>query len=202
MNARLCSGCKIALVGILLLSFLNNEIIPGNAEGTNHLYLPVVFSPEIVFLNGDFESGAVDWILDPEDARLIFSQNELPLSFVAHSGSNVAWLGNHETPNLAATNSISQLIQIPASKPVLNFWLMKHSQEHCTTSQDKLQILVNHQLFHWWELCEGTNTYSWSFQSISMKNYSGQTIYLTLQVVTDSSLLSEVYLDDFIFTSE
>lgn len=200
MNVRLRSSGRLTLLGsILLLTFIR-AVSPVHSESPHFVYLPLVYSPGPLLPNGDFEAGESVWTPNPAGEQLIFSQDELPPSYLAHSGSHVAWLGNHNVPNQATSQSIRQQIQIPESNPVLYFWLMSDSEEHYATSQDRLRVLLDDQLLFFWALCAEQNTYTWRRQSVNLNGYAGKWVSLTIQVTTNAVSPSEVYLDDFSFS--
>lgn len=202
MKDPLRGGGIIVLLGLMLIFTAGRLVSPARAEASHFVYLPAVFSPGLSLPNGDFESGDANWVLNPTNEQLLFTQDELPPSYLAHSGTHVAWLGDHLIYNQAADQSISQPVDVPSSNPVLNFWQMSHSEEHCATSQDKFLILIDGQPVYMIILCNEQNTYSWHQEFVKLTRYAGKTVYLTIQVITNAGSPSEVYLDDFSFAPQ
>lgn len=200
MKAKLRSGGRIVLLGFMLALATSHPVSPAHSESPHFIYLPAIFSPARLLPNGDFEAGETAWILNPTGEQLIFSQDELPPSYVAHSGSHVAWLGNHLISDQAVNQSIRQQIEVPASNSMLYFWIVSDSAEYSATSQDYLRILIDGQLEQSWRLYTGLGTFTWRRQSVNLSGYAGKSVSLTVQVITNDVSPSEVYLDDFSFS--
>jgi len=192
---------KLALLASFLFALLCTFVFPVHSDAPSKVFLPMIFTPDIPLANGDFESGLANWILSPTSVQLIFNEADLPEGIIPHSGSHVAWLGDHQIPNQATDYSITQSLNIPEFSPILHFWLMSYSAEFCPSVSDVLQILVNNNLIDWWPICKDQNTFSWRLQISELKVFSGQTVDLTIRMVTNNAFPSEVYLDDFSFAS-
>jgi len=192
---------KFALLAPFLFALLSTLVFPVHSEAPNKVFLPIIFTPDIPIANGDFESGLANWIISPASATLLFNEADLPEGINPHSGSHVAWLGDHQVPNQATVNSITHNLQIPENGPILHFWLMSYSAEYCPGDSDVLQIFVNDILIDWWPICKDQNTFTWRQQISNLKVFSGYTVDLTIRVVTNNAFPSEVYLDDFNFAS-
>ncbi|HWQ05355.1 MAG TPA: hypothetical protein VN452_08370 [Longilinea sp.] len=192
---------KFALLAPFLFALLSTLVFPVHSEAPIKVFLPVVFTPDIPLANGDFESGLLNWILSPTSAQLIFNKADLPEGVFPHSGSHIAWLGDHQVPNQTTDYSITQNVNIPEYSPILHFWVMSYSAEFCPSVSDVLQILVNNNLIDWWPICKDQNTFTWRHQISNLKIFSGYTVDLTIRMVTNNVFPSEVYLDDFSFSS-
>lgn len=199
---------SILLLCILLILFFSSS----QAQISNPVFLPVIFSPPPVLLpNGDFESVPIQWDLLPSGEQLIFSQTELPEGVIPFSGSHVAWLGDHEDPGISHNNEISQTFIVPVSTPILRFWRMIDSSKPECSLKDILVVCVhptgelNCELRVPFHLCKSTSTYSWFQETVDLRKFAGQSITLRIQAITNNMpplpYTSEVYLDDFTFSS-
>lgn len=201
MRKRFNCWLRFGLLATFMPTLLGTLAFPVHSEAPIKVFLPVVLTSDIPLANGDFESGLVNWILSPASAKLIYNQAELPAGIIPHSGSHVAWLGDHQTSNQETAYSITQILQIPENGPILHFWLMSYSAEFCSGGNDVLQILVNNNLIDWWPICKDQNTFTWRQQISDLKVFSGTAVDLTIRVMTNNAFPSEVYLDDFSFSS-
>jgi hypothetical protein len=192
---------KFTLMATFLFALLSSVALPVYSQTSIKVFLPVIFTPDIPLANGDFESGLASWILSPASVQLIFAEADLPEGINPHSGSHVAWLGDHQTPNQGTDYSITQNLFIPEFSPILHFWWMTYSAEYCPSNNDVLQILVNNNLIDWWPICRDQNTFTWRQQISVLKMFSGQTVDLTIRMVTNNAYPSEAYLDDYSFSS-
>ena len=192
---------RFGLLAAFLSTLLGTLIFPVYSDTPVKVFLPVVLTPDIPLVNGDFESGLANWIISPASATLLFNEANLPEGIIPHSGSHVAWLGDHQIPNQATTFSITQNLIIPENAPILHFWLMSYSAEYCPSDSDVLQIFVNDILIDWWPICKDQNTFTWRHLISNLKVFSGYIVDLTIRVVTNNAFPSEVYVDDFSFSS-
>lgn len=201
MRVKLRDVFYFCLLDLTILSMLATAASPATAQPPVFLYLPVIFLPEIPLPNGDFEAGATEWTPIPAGEQFLFDQAELPEGITARSGSHVAWMGSHQTDGHASVHAISQQVVVPEMNPVLFFWMVSNSKEKYPDSREELQVWVNGALLYTFQLYEIHNTYTWDRKTINLSAYANQTIDLKIQVITDDSLPSEVYLDDFGFSS-
>ena len=135
------------MAGILIVcALLLIHASPYAAHSGHTVFLPWVSTPPIPLPNGDFESQPVIWSFLPEDAPLIFAQNELPEGTVPRSGTRVAWLGDQGDQSQSHRTEISQTVTLPGNDPVLRFWVWMQSGEPCDMTRDQLRVYSNGEL--------------------------------------------------------
>jgi hypothetical protein len=145
--------------------------------------------PTNPFLNPGFELGAANWTQSSTGGwDLIWNYQSTPVT--AHDGSWLAWLGgaNNETAIL------SQTITISASAPYLHFWYLVGSEDAC--GFDFFRVGVNYTNFYQLELCSANNTSGWVQGVLNLSAYVGTNKTVQFTVTTDSSLNSNLFLDD------
>jgi hypothetical protein len=145
-------------------------------------------------VNGDFEEEHAGWIeYSSHGWDLIMPEVSTPID--AQSGEWLAWLGGGDDENSA----LSQDILIPAGTPVLNFWYWINSSDIC--DWDYAHIKVNEITLKTYDLCYDTNTGGWVFEIVDLTDYVGSAIYLKFEVTTDSSSVSNFFLDHVFFSA-
>jgi hypothetical protein len=108
----------------------------------------------------------------------------------AHGGSWLAWLGGADSD----TSILSQTITISASAPHLHFWYWAASEDAC--GFDYFYVGVNGNYFYNMTLCGSNNTGGWVQGVLNLSAYAGTGKTVQFKVVTDSSLNSNLFLDD------
>jgi bacillopeptidase F (M6 metalloprotease family) len=89
-------------------------------------------------------------------------------------------------------------VGLPAEAPNLTYWhWIKSSETGC--HYDVVSIWVNNSVVESYGLCAGANTNGWSKQKLDLSAYAGRTVRLRVQLTTDSSITSSVFLDDLVF---
>ena len=154
---------------------------------------------EVAINNGDFEQGNMNWISRSSLAlgNLILSTDSLPSSVSPHSGKWLAWLGGVN----AETSTLETSLQVPSEATYLVLWnRVKSIETDCTKDVATLQINGSNE--ETVGLCAGTATLGWLSRSIDLSAYAGQTVTLTLQVTTDESLASSLFVDDLVFRAQ
>lgn len=119
-----------------------------------------------------------------------------PKGFGARSGEYLAWLGGVHSD----TSWISQTVTVPVSHPFLTMYLMASSQED-SCAYDKASIMVDEYQVTTIPLCKAQNFHSWLKSQIDLRDFAGQTVTLKVQVETDATLLSHLFVDDLVFES-
>ncbi|MCL4859096.1 MAG: serine protease [Caldilineaceae bacterium] len=156
------------------------------------MHLPVVqFDTFVPLVNGDFERGGFAW----QSQTLRMAQNIWPgeaidPSIAPRSGRFVAWLGGADYE----VSVLTQQVTVPEDAPVLTFWRQSRSGDVC--GYDYWGIAVNEVVVGRYDLCMTTNTATWQATAIDLSAHTGNTILLDIRVETDSSYLSNLYLDD------
>ena len=157
-------------------------------------YRQVTTPPTNPFLNPGFEQGPVSWSQSSTGGwDLIMLADEAPVS--SHGGSWLAWLGGADNE----TSRISQTITISAAAPYLHFWYWPASEDAC--GFDHFSVGVNGNYFYSETLCETNNTNGWVKKVLNLAAYAGTGKTVQLRVTTDSSLNSNVFLDDVSMSS-
>jgi uncharacterized repeat protein (TIGR01451 family) len=139
--------------------------------------------------NGNFESGSTIWTeYSSHGWNLIVT--DFPGSLTPHSGAWATWLGG----DYSDISYIQQRVTVPASRPRLVYWHWIASQDYC--GYDFGGVLVNGSVVDVYDLCESTNTGRWVTHSVDLSAYVGQSILVQIRVETDSSLNSNLFVDD------
>lgn len=150
--------------------------------------------PPNPFTNPGFESGPTAWTqFSAQGYDVIFQAADLPPYVMPHTGNWAAWLGglNNET------SYVQQQITVPTSGTYLSYWHWIISADLC--DYDFAYVKVNGTTVHTYNLCAATDTGGWQLKTVNLAAYSGQTVTVRVEVVTDSSLASSLFLDDFNF---
>lgn len=207
MSDKFRRGFAWAGLGLLLAISLNVFVSPVHSDGKYDIYLPLIFNPVIALPNGDFESGDANWIIEPAGAQLLFDITALPVGIIPPSGSHAAWLGDHKIPNQASSNAISQPVTVPDSARMLNFsgQLRTVNRQFCFGSGNRVEVIVeeglNQEIIFGQPLERISDTYSWAPYLISLDQFAGRTVMLTLRVTTSQGCTAEFFFDDFYFSS-
>lgn len=158
---------------------------------------PTPFSPPTTteIDNANFDA-------DPNMGWTEYSKNgysiimEGPKGFSARSTPYLAWLGGVHNED----SSITQQMTVPDTHPYLSLHVMATSEEDLCV-YDRAVIKVDEMEVAYFGLCKEYNNYNWLKHQIDLSNFAGKTVDLTLQVVTDNSLLSSLFIDDLSFES-
>ena len=135
--------------------------------------------------NGGFESSA-NWVQSPSG---IIATNR------PRSGSYSAWLGGYNSGN----DSIYQTVTVPANGVLSYYWYMS-TQESGSTAYDRLYVRLYNSsgslitTLRTWSNASTKN--AWSFDSVSLAAYAGQTVRVQFVGTTDSSLITSFFVDD------
>jgi subtilisin family serine protease len=162
------------------------------------VHLPLVmrsYTPPGTLQNGDFEEGKTGWTEYSSNGFDIIMSAGLPDTLTPHSGQWAAWLGGASDD----TSYIEQTVTVSGQAPYLTYWHWLASEDIC--GYDYGYILANGQIVDQYELCENNNTSGWAPYSVDLSAYAGQMITVRIQVVTDSSLNSVLFVDDVAFNS-
>ncbi len=180
----------MALLSVSVVHLQPNQVI------TSKVFLPLITTPNTPpppptnpFLNPGFEEGAVSWSQNSSGGwDLIVPSVDTPVS--AHSGSWLAWLGGDDNE----TSVLSQTITISAAAPYLHFWYWAASEDTC--GFDHFYVGVNGDYFYSETLCSANDTNGWVQKVLNLAAWAGSGKTVQFKVVTDSSLNSNVFLDD------
>lgn len=151
--------------------------------------------PPSGLVNGNFESGQTGWTESSSHNYPLIVNNFDPTGVTPHGGSWAAWLGgdNDEISNL------SQTVTVPTGGSYLSYWYWFQSTDVC--GFDLATVKVNGTVVAQADLCDTNNTNGWAHTSLDLSSYAGQTVTLTFGAETDSSILSNFFVDDVSFQS-
>jgi hypothetical protein len=162
---------------------------------TGKLILPLVIAglpAQIALPNGGFEAGATSWdIGSTQQQPVVVAAGELPAGVAPHTGQGAAWLGNAH--NEAAF--VQQQVVVPQNASTLTYW-QRISSAESRCHYDYVSLWVNGEVVGSYGLCAGTASASWTRHSLDLEAYGGQSVTLRIQVTTDGTLSSSMFLDD------
>jgi hypothetical protein len=161
------------------------------------IFLPLVLKNVAgSLLNGDFESGPINWTeYSLNGWELILQESAMPNPVYAHSGIWAAWLGGDDDE----ISYIEQTVYVPAASPHFTYWHWIDSEE-VDCGSDLGGVLVNGStVVDIYDLCSAENTSGWVLHSLDLSAYAGQTIPVQIRVETDVALVSNLYVDDVSF---
>ena len=142
-------------------------------------------------VNGDFEQGAlVGWSEYSTHGWPIVVQN-IDLPQLPHGGTWAAWLGGDDS-DISYISQGNITITNPTS---LRLWYWSDSEDDCGFDYGYM-LVNNNTTIYSWNLCQSTNTGGWVPLDLNLSTYYGQTIALTLAVITDEAGISNLFLDD------
>ncbi len=167
-----------------------------NASGTTYAdggtwwtFTTAASSPGKGIINGNFEGGATGWTeYSSQGWPIIVSSSDLSIS--PHSGSYAAWLGGDEDE----INYLQQQVTITSGAPYLVYWHWIASDDIC--GYDFARVLINDLEVDIYNLCDTNDTGGWVTHSVNLIDYAGQSVTLQIRAETDSSLNSNLFIDD------
>ncbi|MBE9508603.1 MAG: hypothetical protein IMY86_11195, partial [Chloroflexi bacterium] len=142
--------------------------------------------------NGDFESGPTGWVEYSTHGWDLIVQ-DFPGSVTPHSGSWAVWLGG----DYDETSYIQQQVTVPPGSPYLAYWHWIVSEDVC--GYDFGGVIINGTVVDQYDLCEDENTGGWVKHVVNLSAYAGQSVSLQIWAETDSSLNSNLLVDDVSF---
>jgi aqualysin 1 len=168
---------------------------PGGGSPNVLLYNGFVGGPPpppptpIAIVNGGFEAGATGWTESP--AGLITTSKP-------RTGAYSAWLGGGNNAN----EQLRQTVTVPADGTLTYHWHMTTSEAIGeTVAYDYLRVRVRRSSDG--ALLATLRTFSnlnarnvWSADTVSVAAYAGQSVQVSFEVRTDSTLVSSFYIDD------
>ena len=164
------------------------------------VYLPIVIKtdppppPTDPLVNPGFESGPTGWTWFSTGGWDIIVTS-FAGSVTPHGGSWAAWLGGAYDD----ISYVQQQVTIPASMPYLAYWHWIASEDSC--GWDFGGVLVNGTVVDVYDLCDTASTGGWVHHVVNLSAYAGQTVTFQIRVETDSSLNSNLFIDDVSFQS-
>jgi serine protease len=177
---------------------------------TDAIYLPAVLKPGTApppptptptptppptnpIVNPGFESGPTGWTEFSSHGYDLILNSGFPGSVTPHSGSWAVWLGGDDDE----ISYIQQQVTVPAGAPYLAYWHWIASADLC--GWDFGYVVVNGTAVDYYDLCEANNTNGWVLHTVNLAAYAGQSVSLQIRAETDSSLNSNLFVDDVSF---
>ena len=179
-------------------------VLPGvpitlTAPQINKTYLPLLIgagSPVHQLENGTFEQGPGKGWSEYSANEFGLIVNDASLQIPAHEGDWLAWLGGTDDE----VAYLWQQVDLPTVDPVLSFWYWILSVDAC--GYDYASVIINHATYAWvLDLCAAQASNQWNFGALDLSDFAGQSVQVGFLVQTDSSLVSDFYLDDVAVTS-
>lgn len=151
-------------------------------------------------LNGDFELGRDgSWTENSSNGYvLILEENDLPI--YPKSGDWAVWLGD-DIDVYGEISRLSQDVSIYSSSPYLHFWFEIFSDDLCSIDYDVFRVKINGGIIFSEELCNANNTTGWTEKVINLSAFSGSSVTIMFEVITDDVLFSSFFLDDVSMSS-
>jgi len=163
---------------------------------THRIFLPLVnknHSEAGGVVNGDFEAGPTDWLEYSTHGWDLILDSGFPGSVTPHSGSWAVWLGG----DYDDISYIEQQVTVPATTHYLAYWHWISSEDVC--GWDFGGVIINASVVDVYDLCQSTNTGGWVKHVVDLSAYGGQSVSLQIRAETDSSLNSNLFVDDVSF---
>lgn len=157
---------------------------------------PTIVPPASPIVNPGFEQGpGAGWQEYSAQGWDIILNGGFPGSVAPHGGQWLAWLGggNDEIAY------VRQTVTIPAGASTLSFWAWIASEDYC--GYDFGGVMVNNTVVNAFNLCTSTSTSGWVRRTVNLAAYAGQSVALQIRAETDSSLNSNLFIDDVALTN-
>ena len=160
-----------------------------------NVYIPKVMQPIDLLLatviNGDFELGNQGWTAYSSHAYTLTMNGGFPSPVTPHSGIWAVWLGGANSE----TSYIEQLFYIPFGTHALSYWQWQTSND-ADCSADFASVSVNGTEVDAYNVCTAESTYGWVQHLVDISAYGGTAATVRIQLVTNSTFLSNLYVDD------
>lgn len=165
------------------------------------IFLPVTADvpyvvPDLPLLNGNFESGRVNWTETSSHGwPIILSTGEIE-DLPTHSGSWSAWLGGDDDE----VSTIQQTVTVPADRPFLTYYHSIRSVDTCGHDFGAV-VLNNGVVVDQYDLCDDTSAPTWVLHAVNLSAYAGQDVTVQIRVETNGSRNSNLFVDDVAFSA-
>jgi len=161
---------------------------------------PVPVSKQLI-VNGGFESGQTPWQESSTGGYQIVDPTR------PHTGTNSAYLCGYNNCN----DQIYQTVTLPASfsKVTLGYWYYSDTQEAAGSPcydyfYSRLQTSSGGTITTPQQSCNSSVTNGWVYKSFdlstALSSYNGQAVRVYFQGTTDTSLISDFFVDDVTLT--
>ena len=208
----------ILIGGLSLLLFATMRVLaadpePGAFTAIFQLFLPRVIDsnaatgtvtpvPPGYLANPGFEEGVVGWTFNWNTATPIITSSK------SHTGGKSSSLGDDTVPTGNGRRaSLVQSLTIPDDQPFLVFWSFFTSGDDCLAIPnpddligDYLIVSINNDRVEFWQVCEISDV-NWNKKSVDLNAYKGQLVWLRIEYVSDLTIPSAAYVDDFGWSS-
>jgi hypothetical protein len=180
------------------------QVRANNASGTTNAnggtwwtFTTATSPPGGGIVNGDFENGSTGWTEYSTHGYQIIINSSFPGGVTPHGGSWAAWLGGDYND----ISYIQQQVTISGATPYLSYYHWIASEDSC--GFDVAGVLINGVVVDTYNLCSSQDTGGWVKHSVNLSAYAGQSVTLQIRVETDSTLNSNLFVDDvsFAFTA-
>lgn len=190
MNRQHFLRSAIALIFFLILV----SSFPATAREEappNDVYLPMVRHVVQSVRNGNFDQGNAFWTEYSNHGWQIILNDDFPGTVKARSGTWAAWLGG----DYDDISYIQQQVTVTPNDKYLVYWHWIASEES-GCGLDTLTVSLGGSIISNYPLCSSANTNGWQKWTIGLNISAVQTLTLRLEVVTDSTLNSNLFIDD------
>jgi serine protease len=170
-----------------------NQLVGGTSKMVLTVLIKLVSITPNPVVNPGFESGPTGWTEFSSHGWDVIVNSGFPPGVSPHSGSWAAWLGG----DYDDTSYIQQQMTIPPDTAYLRYWHWIASEDSC--GWDYGRVVVNGTNVHSYDLCTSQNTNGWVQKVVNLSAYAGQNVTLRLEVETDGSLNSNLFVDDVAF---
>jgi C1A family cysteine protease len=155
--------------------------------------MATTFSSGSSLCNGDFEQGSICWTEYSSHGWDLIINSGWPSGVSPHSGSWLVWLGGEYSD----ISYVQQQVMVPSSSPYLAYYHWIASEDSC--GYDFGMVRVNSTTINIYNLCSSQNTGGWVKHVVNLSAYAGQTVTLQIRVETNSTLNSNLFVDDVSF---
>ncbi|MGC9025863.1 MAG: hypothetical protein ACP5NB_13715, partial [Chloroflexia bacterium] len=145
--------------------------------------------------NGDFEQGPVVWTQYSQNGRDLILNGGWPGTVTPRSGVWAVWEGGDDNE----VCYIQQQAFVPTATPYFRYYHWIASQDAC--GYDFAYVRVNDTTVDQYSLCSANNTGGWVAHVVNLSAYANQCVTVQIRVETDSSLNSNLFIDDVAFQS-
>jgi hypothetical protein len=167
----------------------------GYLKDNYEIFLPILMknyeSDPDPILNGDFENGSDgSWSEYSSFYNSILIYDDIE-PILAHGGNWYTWFGGGN----GGTWRLAQDVTISSGRPYLHIWILVESEdERC--GEDYFVLKLDSNPHAYFDLCKTTNTGGWVQLETDLSPYSGKTVNMIFEVITDTSYVSIIIMDD------
>ncbi|HRJ43991.1 MAG TPA: PA14 domain-containing protein, partial [Caldilineaceae bacterium] len=166
-----------------------------------HLLLPILARASapvsLPLVNGDFDQGSGSgWReFSAHNWPVLVHSSNLPIA--PYSGEWAAWLGG-EYDEVAF---IEQSVIVPSDSSILRFAYWIASEDQCGFDFGGV-VLNGGTVVEVFDLCAAQATDNWAWRFVDLHAYAGQQVSLQIRAETDSTLNSNLFVDNVHWSSQ